>query len=551
MQKETVTLDKQNNTYFKAANSAKLPFKTLKVLVAIYVFLMLCIYPLSYENKYFNMGEAKWHFYSVVTVAAAVLIFGALIWWLFEYFAADELMKLIKSAKLVPTDYFAIAYLVSSCISSIITPYKQNVVWGYDGWYMGLIAQVSFVIIYFLISRLWRWDGPLMIVYLGAAFLVFFFGVIMKFRIDPLEMYVNLEEMYVKNFLSTLGQATWYSSYMVILAPLGIVAYMIYDKLWQRISFGIFTAISFMTMATQNSDSAYIAFAAMMMVLFWVSFSSNKRFVRLWEVLVICFASWKFIGIMQILNADTMVELDELSIFMSQSSVTSLLLVLSVIALVVFTILDQKQKLNVEKFSFVRIIVLVLVVIGVAGGVTYICLNSLGKLPENLSSDNNYLLFNEFWGNNRGSSWTVAMGTFLQGDIVRKLFGAGPDCFYEFVYTYYRDVLAAKWGADTVLTCAHNEWLNSLLNMGIIGCTAYIGIFVAAFRRFMKKAGEYPEVMAICVSIAAYMGHNFFCYQQIICTPIIFILIGGAEALVRYGYEENAEEDKKSKKKKR
>ena len=86
-----------------------------------------------------------------------------------------------------------------------------------------------------------------------------------------------------------------------------------------------------------------------------------------------------------------------------------------------------------------------------------------------------------------------------------------------------------------MLTCAHNEWLNALVNLGIVGVTAYIGIFVSAFRRFLKKADDYPELIAIAVSIVCYMGHNFFCYQQIICTPVIFILMGAGESVIRYG----------------
>lgn len=129
-----------------------------------------------------------------------------------------------------------------------------------------------------------------------------------------------------------------------------------------------------------------------------------------------------------------------------------------------------------------------------------------------------------------------AFGTFVQGNIIRKLVGAGPDCFYEFVYTFYKDVLVEKWGENSKLTCAHNEWLNTLVNLGVLGLVAYLGTFVSTIRQCFKKAEDYPELYAIAISVASYIGHNFFCYQQIICTPTVFILMGAAQAIIRRGY---------------
>ncbi|MBQ9567368.1 MAG: hypothetical protein IJR31_04745, partial [Lachnospiraceae bacterium] len=118
-----------------------------------------------------------------------------------------------------------------------------------------------------------------------------------------------------------------------------------------------------------------------------------------------------------------------------------------------------------------------------------------------------------------------------------------PDGFYNQVYRFYSDTLTAKWGENTVLTCAHNEWLNSLITVGILGFITYAGIFVTAMARFAKCADDTPETIAPVLCIIGYMFHNFFCYQQIICTPIIFIIIGAGEAMCRYGRREIWEPD--------
>lgn len=195
--------------------------------------------------------------------------------------------------------------------------------------------------------------------------------------------------------------------------------------------------------------------------------------------------------------------------------------------------------MDISKIKNIRIIFLVLLLLGILGVVIYIYLNTTKKLPEHLQSSNHYLLFDRYWGNLRGSSWMCAVKSFLNGDFVRKIFGCGPDGFFSFAQSFFKEEMLMEWGDSLILTCAHNEWLNALVNLGIVGGVIYIGIFISAICRFSGKAKGYPELTAIVFSVICYMGHNFFCYQQIVCTPIIFILMGVGESIIRYGKAEN------------
>ena len=90
-------------------------------------------------------------------------------------------------------------------------------------------------------------------------------------------------------------------------------------------------------------------------------------------------------------------------------------------------------------------------------------------------------------------------------------------------------------GKEIAQICAHNEWLNTLLNLGILGLIAYLGTFISSFKDCMKGARKSPYLYGVAIAIVAYILHNFFCYQQIICTPTIFILMGMAQSVKRYG----------------
>ena len=48
-----------------------------------------------------------------------------------------------------------------------------------------------------------------------------------------------------------------------------------------------------------------------------------------------------------------------------------------------------------------------------------------------------------------------------------------------------------------------------------------------------KKAKENPFMLAFALCIVGYACHNIFCYQQVCCTPFLFIVLGIGESLTK------------------
>lgn len=518
--------------------------KIMKDVVALYVFFMFAIYPLYYEDKYYNMGDAKWHFFKWVTLIGVILMTAVFVWHqlylarkgrVAEYWNVDAVSFL---------DWFVLAYALAALTSFLLSPYKSDTLMGYDGWYMGLISQLCFVILYYFVSRFWRWDDIVYIIYLSVSVIVFLICIFNRFRIDPLEMYVDLDESYFIYFISTLGQATWFSSYMVLIFPLGLFGYWYCEGTIKRFFSGLYVFIGAMTMIAQNSDSALLAYSVIYLILFCASFRDNMRMRRFIECLVILFAGWKAMGILQVVFSERAVVLSGLMRALSIGAIGWVLLALSIGMLVGYIKISGQDDFDIGNYKAFRIIAVSAAGALALGLVSYVVLNTMGAFAgTSLESDNNYLVFDYKWGSDRGLSWIAAVGTFTKTEFVRKIFGAGPDGFFREIYRFYSEPLNARWGENTVLTCAHNEWLNSLINVGIIGAITYTGIFICGMERFIKRSAEVPEVIAPAMCIGAYMMHNFFCYQQIICTPAVFMIIGAGEMMCRYGRREIWEPD--------
>ena len=75
---------------------------------------------------------------------------------------------------------------------------------------MGLIPQLTVVLVYFLISRCWKGHKWILLTVFPVSAAVFLLGYINRFGIYPIEMaYAN------PSFISTIGNMNWYCGYLM------------------------------------------------------------------------------------------------------------------------------------------------------------------------------------------------------------------------------------------------------------------------------------------------------------------------------------------------
>ena len=495
-------------------------------------------------------------------------------------------------------DYAVLIYAVCVLLSYAFSDFKDYALKGAAGWEMGLYSQLIFVAIYFILSGKKEWFSKgkaraakkdyglfaksILGVHLFFSMLVFLFGILHRFEIDPLGMYEGLNLNQKIEFLSTIGQATWFSSYVCTVFTVGVMLFYISEKKWLRIVSGIYSAISFGILVTQNSDSAFMAIGGIMLLLGYYSLSDIKKWDRFWQIMSLMWGTFAGVGILQRIFADRAIPLDTLSIFFSQSPIIWVMFAVSLAVLVFYrncyqneesqkTVADTKEKTNCgstnKKESYKKRLLskksdaeckryyyeknndrimkitkriyqfgLVLLAAAVIVILIFIYLNTKGFLLEwfGYQSTNQYLLFDYHWGSNRGSTWIVCWEAFCSLPLFQKLFGVGPDSLSAYLYSVPQisDFLHNLWGSIR-LTNAHNEYLNSLLCYGLVGVTSWLAVLIGGISYFYKKAKDNPFMLAFALCIMGYACHNIFCYQQVCCTPFLFIVLGIGESLTK------------------
>lgn len=135
-------------------------------------------------------------------------------------------------------DIGVLLYMGASAISFVLSDFRTDAWEGVSGWNMGLRTQLLMGASYFLISRFFPWKngkekrgtglGGKLILYgfFAGSGITFILGILNRFGVDPLGMYKGISSSYQILFLSTIGQATWYSSYVCTVFAIGLCIFL-------------------------------------------------------------------------------------------------------------------------------------------------------------------------------------------------------------------------------------------------------------------------------------------------------------------------------------
>lgn len=504
----------------------------IEYLLAV-VAIVLCIVVAFYaQDGYHQIGYAKYIAYRNIMMTGSIILLAVLVPYMILWLT--ERRKLRVSV----TDVCVLVYLILSGISVIAGGFYEDAVWGYIGWYMGLISQLSFVLLYLLLSRFGRYYRMILTVLCTVACVVYMIGILHRLLIDPLGFYDGLTDFQKTQFLSTLGQATWYGSFLAVTLPIGMGLFLYTDRKVWRILSGVFIMLGFCTLVTQNSDSAYFALAGALVVFFMISAVDREKMCRFTGMLTLLFMAGKIMYYLMQIRPNPEFKADYVTELMWTSGATWIMLVvcLSVtIVLYVSGTRDDSCKYPTALMRRLCLIVPAAVIAAIVGVILVIILQARGMLPKAIAdglADVSYMNWHNEWGNGRGRIWSFSVKMYAEADIGHKLFGVGPDCFHSYVAAHYSEEQTLFWGKKQ-LTNAHNEWLSSLINVGILGTVSYIGIYVTAIRRFYHEHERNILLAGIAAACVSYMCYNFFCYQQVLCTPFIFLLMGIGEYIFR------------------
>lgn len=494
-----------------------------------YILIMFCIYPLYMQDGYVNIGEAKIRFFLLISLSAFGILgltFLAHVFLNWRQQRRQDRAYFIDWEKVSSTDLLVLLFATEVFLSYVFTDYREEALWGTEGWRIGCIPLLLLCGLYFLISRLWKENVAAFYGIIAVSSVVFFLGICNRFSVYPIHF-----EIVQSDFISTLGNINWYCGYLSVVAPIGIGSFLFGGKerrLWQKVLLGAYVILTFMAGFSQGSGSIFLWFGALFFALLWTSLE-NKIYLQRWFLLCVMWGiSAQLVRLLRYLipegyNYDT----DTLCGYFTDNGVSLWIVAAAVVCGVIFR---GKNKFSGIVVPRIRKWLIAAAGSAVAAWFLLTVVHTIWGLPFPGEGGNFY--FDTNWGNGRGATLMAGWRIWKELPWLHKLFGAGPDCFSVYAYAIpeLADFLRQQFGSAR-LTNAHCELLTLLINTGIFGVILYVGIFVSFIGRCLKAGKNRWLYYVFAVCAFCYLIHNMVSFAQVLNLPFVFLLMGMGEGL--------------------
>lgn len=506
-------------------------------LMTIYVLFYLCVFPLATHDKYFDILDFRFKLYWIPTLIYGILflVLGLL------YLLSDKrsnggaltaklkenLKWSVIKTKLTKTDICFIALIFIMTLSVIFADYQYEALWGSRGRFNGLVLWLMFFIAYWLVTRFYHFKKWHLYAYLVAACLPEIWGMTDFFLLDLFGFHKNTSPEYIYTFVSSVGNINTYTNMVALHLGASAVLFVLSDTKRELLLTCATLAISSLAIVMGISDNGLLAAAAVFAFLPFVGWNARKNIARFFIALSI-FMTSVVITAQLTIGRETMADCDGGSVFVTLGKTNAFLFL--TIALWMFAIVlslrfrkEVMQAVEEKTTRIVRRIWLGLFLTGSLAVVTVFVDANTGKHPEIWNAYRNVLIFGDGWGTGRGFNWRLAWEFFTKdASLLQKIIGYGPDTYYIITMDRYKHAMRdAGYG---IFDSAHNEYLEYLTTIGILGTLAYLGVLATSLRQMLKKPDNACAI-ACGFAVLAYAVQSVVNIAIPLTTPIFMLLL--------------------------
>ena len=479
--------------------------RAASLLTLAYLCGMFLLHPLVFSSFYFNITETKQAFFLITSGLYLLLLLFARIALPPDYGVKQ------RRVALSPAVIALFALFLVSLVGALIGNYPGESFFGENNRYQGLLTLFCYACLALALSRLEiapKWPER---AFLLGACLVSLLGLLHHFGIDPIGFTRDLRESDRGRFLSTIGNADFYASYIAMAFAVSL-GYFLHARGKERffaapalalVSFGVLVA---------GSDSAALGLIALFALAPLFLFRDVAAFRRLalgWGIFFLCAF---FFGLLSGW-VDGATYLSSLFLRLSRPVFS---LPLSAISLALWLLLKKTKQETLSRAK--RPYIALLIGAALFGAVALVLLNTaLRSLP--LGGLSRYLHFSESWGTDRGKIWAFAVQFYARLPLSQQLFGASSGALF------HADAVKPLF-SDAGLDTAHNEYLQYLVTNGALGLVSYLATLTFALRAGIRRSRTEPVFRGLTLAVIVYAVQAAVNIAQPMTTPILFVLIG-------------------------
>lgn len=475
-------------------------------ITSAYLFAVCCFLPLVFWRMYFDITEAKLAFFLGASLLYLLLLL------LTRLFCPLDCGVKPERIRPHPAALALIALSLCFIVGSALGGHVEDAVWGQNNRYQGVFTVLVYAAVVFALSRQTIDPRlPVRALTLGAV-PVCLLGVLNHFGVDPIGFFTDLSARDQGRFLSTIGNADFYGSYLCIAVPAVLAYFLQAERTRTRLLSALALCAVFFGALVAGSDSTALGLLAAAL-LFPLALLSDLPALRRYFLALALFALCAFAFGLLTGVLPSVTYLSGFSLLVSSPVVSGA--VFAVFALLWLL----TKKANPAALARLRrpygIALLAMVLLGAA---SFLLFSTVLRAVA-LGGAEPYLRFSASWGTDRGKIWMFAARLYGSYSPAQMLFGAGPGALF------HADATAHVF-SDAALDTAHNEYLQYLLVSGALGLAAYLAALGFALRAGIRKSALQPACRGLVVALAAYAAQAAVNIAQPMSTPLVFLLVG-------------------------
>ena len=500
--------------------------RMMDVAAYVYMFLLLGVYPLVYDDHYFNITITKYHFFMF---ASGVYLILAILGYIVEanmrqyYHYKPLLTESISKKRYFRPEFWMLAFLMANLFAWFCAPDKKDAFYGTQGRHMGLLAYFILAAVFLLLAFRYRPHMVCFVVFSASSAFAYIVAICQHMENDFLDLKYHIAENQYTKFISTFGNINIYACFLSISIPVFLAVYVFAKEWYYRMIAGTMLVVGGINILISNSDSVFVGLFAGFFVLGILAYMQGRLRYFCSGVF------WVMMGnlILGVINRYAVTRYDEkrggLAIVLNRLDFA---LFACIVVLVVYLLVrlagkvwrNKLESLNKKKVVWIfcsacAVFFVVFVIFGIKSG-------------------SSFFRFDDKWGSYRGYIWRKIVEVYGDAPAVNKLFGYGNETVRVTLKSVCYNEMVSVTGK--VYDNAHNELLQYLFTLGIVGLLSYLGLVISSVVYMIKNAHRH---IWICVCIGAtvsYFAQSILNLNQPITTPYFFAFLAMGVGTVNY-----------------
>ena len=528
------------------------------VIVGLWVMAMFTIFPLIYNDFYFDILQTKYYTVltlSIIMILALIVICGFAGGFknFFDNLNKKGFVVWFKEEFSIWDICIMVFWLMSALSTAFAGRFIMESITGDKGRYSGLLLISIYVILYFTVSRMFSFGKVYFTVFLAVSIPVCLFGYTDYFNMDILGFKEKISPEQWPIFTSTIGNINTYTAvlafYIAIAGTLFITTPFKSDNgrgesIGKIVFYYVIMFMNFIALAMGTSDNGYLTLAAFFGLVPFVAFRTMEGVRRFLLTIFTYLLGIKIIQLINISYAGKVLGISGLYDFISDFKYLDLVIVALAIVVIIMYVLEYKKKekrrdnealLRSLRYIWLAILVIVFAAIVFMG----MKINSdVTAAKEKYGALADYFVFNDSWGTFRGYIWRAAVEEYMKFPLLHKIFGSGPDTFGLYIGLLRNEEMTSVTGQ--FFDATHNEYIQFLFTLGPIATIAYILALilpsVEALRTrlfYLRDNTMLPYLYACAIAVICYATQAVVNLNLPVVTPFLWIFLSIMVAILR------------------